>query len=130
LLDKAESPDEVAGVVAHEAGHVVHRHGMQALVRHFALSMVITVFTGSDWGFVSNAAQLLVEFAYSRDAESEADATGVAMLERAGLRANGLEAFFARLQKEEGGDEESLMRYLATHPPLRERRAAIARGAA
>jgi beta-barrel assembly-enhancing protease len=124
LLQKVESADEVAGVLAHEIGHVAHRHGMQALVRHFALSMVVTVFTGNDWG-LGSAAQLLVQFAYSREAEGEADATGVAMLERAGLRADGLATFFARMQKEEG--RGTLLRYVNSHPPSAERSAATAR---
>jgi predicted Zn-dependent protease len=127
LLENASGPDELAGVLAHEIGHVVHRHSMQALVRHFALSMVITVFTGNDWG-LGSAAQLFVQFAYSREAESEADATGVEMLERAGLRADGLATFFARMQKEEGS--VALPRYVSSHPPSAERSAATARSSA
>jgi Zn-dependent protease with chaperone function len=127
LLKKVESADEVAGVLGHEIGHVAHRHGMQALVRHFALSMVITVFTGNDWG-IGSAAQFFVQSAYSREAEAEADATGVAMLERAGLRADGLATFFTRLQKEhEGESPRALFRYFSSHPPSAERSAATAR---
>jgi predicted Zn-dependent protease len=109
-------------VLAHEIGHVIHRHSMQALVRHFALSMVITAFSGNDW--TGGAAQFLIQNAYSREAEAEADDTGVAILERAGLRADGLAAFFARLQK---GHDDSGMRYIGTHPPLADRQAKIAR---
>jgi predicted Zn-dependent protease len=125
LLQKVESADEVSGVLAHEIGHVVHRHSLQALVRHFALSLAITAFTGNDWG-IGGVAQFLAQNAYSREAEAEADATGIAMLDRAGLRADGLAAFFARLQKDHGDD--GLMRYLGTHPPLADRRLATARG--
>jgi Zn-dependent protease with chaperone function len=124
LLNKVESPDEVSGVLAHEIGHVVHRHSMQALVRHFALSMVITAFTGNDWK-MGGAAQFLIQNAYSREAEAEADDTGVAILERAGLRADGLAAFFAKLQKDH---DDSGLRYIGTHPPLADRQAKIARG--
>ena len=70
-------------------------------------------------------AQFLIENAYSREAEAEADDTGVAILERAGLRADGLAAFFAKLQKDH---DDSEMRYIGTHPPLADRRAKIARG--
>jgi predicted Zn-dependent protease len=124
LINKVDSADEVSGVLAHEIGHVVHRHGMQALVRHLAVTMVVTVFTGNDWG-LGSAAQLLLQNAYSREAEAEADATGVAALDRAGLRADGLATFFARLEKEHGDSE--LLRYLGTHPPLADRQAAIKR---
>jgi Zn-dependent protease with chaperone function len=124
LLNKVESADEVSGVLAHEIGHIIHRHSMQALVRHLAVTMVVTVFTGNDWG-LGSAAQLLLQNAYSREAEAEADATGVAALDRAGLRAGGLATFFTRLEKEHGDGE--LMRYVGTHPPLADRRSATAR---
>jgi predicted Zn-dependent protease len=97
---------------------------MQALVRHLAVTMVVTIFTGNDWG-LGTAAQFLLQNAYSRDAEAEADATGIATLDRAGLRADGLAKFFARLEKEHGSDE--FLRYVGTHPPLAERQAATAR---
>jgi beta-barrel assembly-enhancing protease len=125
LLHKASSSDEVAGVLAHEIGHVVHRHSMQALVRHFALSFLVTVFTGNDWAFGS-AAQLMVQFAYSREAETEADAMAIAIIEKAGLRSDGLARFFARIQETEGKKEETTFwRYISTHPPTGARIAAV-----
>jgi beta-barrel assembly-enhancing protease len=124
LIAKVEGSDEVSGVLAHEIGHIVHRHSMQALVRHFALSMVVTAFTGNDWK-IGGAAQFLIQNAYSREAEAEADDTGVAILDRAGLRADGLAAFFGRLQKDH---DDSHLRYIGTHPPLADRQAKIARG--
>jgi predicted Zn-dependent protease len=124
LLDQASGPDELAGVLAHEIGHVVHRHSMQALVRHFALSLLVTTFTGNDWG-LGSATQLLVQFAYSREAEAEADATAVAILERARLNPGGLAGFFARLEQREKKDGAALWRYISTHPPTGERIAAL-----
>jgi len=124
LLEKAESADEVAGVLAHEMGHVVHHHSMQALVRHYALSLVVTVLTGND-AFLANTGTLLLQFAYSRDAEAEADATALDILDGAGLRSDGLAHFFARLEKGEKTDGGSLSRYVSTHPPTNERIAAL-----
>jgi predicted Zn-dependent protease len=124
LLDKAESADEVAGVLAHEMGHVVHHHSMQALVRHYALSVVVTLLTGND-AFLGNAGTLLLQFAYSREAEAEADATAIDILDGAGLRSDGLAHFFARIDKGEKTDGASLWRYVASHPPTHERIAAL-----
>lgn len=124
LLDKAESANEVAGVLAHEMGHVVHHHSMQALVRHYAISLVVTVLTGND-AFLGNAGTLLLQFAYSREAEAEADATAVDILDGAGLRSDGLAQFFARIEKGEKKDSTSLWRYVNTHPPTNERIAAL-----
>ena len=123
LLHKAEAPEELAGVLAHEVGHVAHRHGMQALVRHFALSFVITAFTGNDWG-LGSAAQLLIQFAHSREAESEADMTALAILDRAGIPPSGLAGFFARMEKAER-NSDGFLRYMSTHPPTAERIAAL-----
>jgi predicted Zn-dependent protease len=124
LLQKAGDADEVAGVLAHEMGHVVHNHSMQALVRHYALSLVATVLTGND-RIVGSAGALLVQFAYSREAEAEADAAAVAILDGADLRSDGLARFFARLDQGEKKDGAALWRYVSTHPPTGERIAAL-----
>jgi predicted Zn-dependent protease len=130
LLNQATSPDELAGVLAHEIGHVVHRHSTQALVRHFALSALVQTFTGNDWG-LGSAAQLLVQFAYSREAEAEADTTAVEIMQRARLRTDGLARFFERVQQKEPKNGAALWRYVSTHPPTGERIAALgARGTA
>jgi predicted Zn-dependent protease len=124
LLEQAGSPEELAGVLAHEIGHVVHRHSMQALVRHFALSMVVKTVSGNDWG-LGSATQLLVQFAYSRDAEAEADSTAIAIMDRARLRTDGLAHFFERVDQREKKSVMATWRYISTHPPTGERIAAL-----
>lgn len=128
LLQDAQNPDELAGVLAHEIAHVVHHHGTQAMIRYFAMSFVMTLVSGNDWGLgglAAGAGQLLVQGAHSRSAESEADATAVRVLQKAGLRADGLATFFARLEKKDHA-QSGVWRYLGTHPPTAERRAALA----
>ena len=121
LLQKVEGADEVAGVLAHEIGHVVHRHSMQALVRHFALSMVMTTLTGNDWG-LGSAAQLLIQFAYSREAESGGGRDGrrdPGARRPARRRAR---PFFARMQAR-ARRGSGVLRYISTHPPRADRSA-------
>lgn len=125
LIGKAEGPDEVAGVLAHEIGHVVHRHGLQALIRYFALSTVSTVVFGGDFGIATGAGQTLLHLAHSRESEAEADSTAVAILQRARLRTDGLATFFARIDRKDSG-RNSILRYASTHPPTSERRALVA----
>lgn len=131
LIEQAESADEVAGVLAHEMAHVVHRHGTQALVRHFALSTILTIVTGNDWGVgtvASGAGQLLLHLAHSRAAEAEADATAVRILQAARVGSDGLTRFMARQEKNRpAGDRVAMAHYLDSHPPLAERREALAR---
>jgi len=125
LIDKALSPDEVAGVLAHEIGHVEHRHVMIALLRRFGVGLLI----GSG-GRAGEYGQALLESRYSREAESEADAYSMAHLRQAGISPQATADFFARLGKDEP-NMPGFMVYLASHPPSAERRkrfAAAARG--
>jgi predicted Zn-dependent protease len=128
LLDKSSSAEEVAGVLAHEMGHVIERHGTEALIRQFGMNAILSAFLGDASGIGSTAADIgtqLAVLSYGRAAEREADRVGVSMLNRADIRGAGLVAFFQRIGKESGGDDRGVLRYLGTHPPTGERAADI-----
>jgi Zn-dependent protease with chaperone function len=126
LIDKAGSGDEVAGVLAHELAHLDLRHPMQNAIQQVGLGAVLTMaLGGSDVGGVG---QVLVGLTYTRRMEAAADERGVALLEAAGLRADGLAGFFRRLGPEES--DGFLPDWLASHPGLAERIAATDRPAA
>ena len=114
LIDEAKSGYEVAGVLAHEIAHVIHRHPMESLVRAMGLAVLAEALSGDGLG--GTAAMLLAVTAYSR--EAEADATAVALLEAAGYDPLGLTDFFGRMAGEEKRSGAGLIqRYLSTHPP-------------
>ena len=116
LIDEAKSGDEVAGVLAHEIAHVIHRHPMESLVRAMGLAALAEALSGDGLG--GTAAMLLAVTAYSREAEAEADATAVALLEAAGYDPLGLTDFFGRMAGEEKRSGAGLIpSYLSTHPP-------------
>ena len=128
LIEKASSGEEVAGVVAHEMGHVVERHGTEALIRQLGMNATLSAILGDASGIGSTAGEIgsqLAVLSYGRAAEREADRVGVAMLNKADIRGVGLVAFFQRVGKEMGGDSRGVMRYLGTHPPTGERAADI-----
>lgn len=116
LIDEAKSPDEVAGVLAHEIGHVEHRHVMVALLRRFGVGLLV----GSG-GTTAEYGQALLESRYSRGAESEADDYSVEHLVKAGISPQPTADFFARLGKQEAG-MPGFMVYMTSHPPSAERR--------
>jgi predicted Zn-dependent protease len=127
LIDAARSPDEVAGVLAHELAHVAHRDPVRAMVRSAALSALAGMLAG-DPGLAAGLATLgvhLLGLSHSRDAEMRADARATEILARAGLATDGLADLFARLAARAGGGA-AVHGYLSTHPPLpaRARRAA------
>ena len=123
LIDKAGSGDEVAGVLAHELAHLDLRHPMQNAIQQVGVGAVLTMLLGG--GDMSSVGQVLVGLTYTRQMEADADSRGVALLEAAGLRADGLAGFFRRLGPEES--EGILPDWLASHPGLADRIAATDR---
>ena len=131
LIDTAASPDGVAGILAHEFSHVIHRHPMQAVVRAFGLSLLLNALTGdiAGSGMIAGIAQLVIGAAYSRSAETDADATAVGILVAAGISTRGLEEFFRRLTAKESVWQKSFQRnlgFLSSHPRSAERAEAVA----
>ncbi len=129
LLEKAESADEVAGVLAHEIGHVVHRHSTEATIRQLGFSMILQGLVGEGSNLIGLAADvgtLIVELSYSREAEAEADETAVDILNAADLNGDGLARFFERVaEMEEESDVPDFGAYLLSHPAPAERKAAV-----
>src|SRR6185369_12453990 len=79
LLEGAESPEEVAGVLAHELGHVLHRHALSHMIRNALLGGAWATTLGDYSGLLVIDPKTAYEAAtlkYSREAEAEADATG------------------------------------------------------
>lgn len=122
LILGAEGPDEVAGVLAHEIGHVVHRHPTEGVIRGIGLSALVQfMFAGIGSDNIAAAAQVYA-LSYNREAETEADLTAADMLNRAGISTGGLITFFERLQeKGRGGSGDGFMKYLSSHPALGDR---------
>ena len=123
LLRFAESPDEVAGVLAHEMGHVLHRHSTAAIIEGLGLGFLFGALLGDvGTGVVAGAGEVLVGLRFRREAEAQADERALALLERAGLSSRGLADFFERMQRKAGNGGPAVLRLLSTHPPTERRR--------
>ena len=127
LLVHADSPEEIAGIAAHELGHLAHDHSTRALYRSFAVALLIGVLFGDLTGgtLAGGLAEWLVNTGYSRDAERDADAFALERLKAAGIGTEGLADFFARLEEKHGKEDGLLPRLLSTHPATAERLAHI-----
>lgn len=107
LISDAKSPDEVAGVLAHEMGHGLELHPEAGLVRAIGLSAVVELMSGGGGGTLANAGALLAQLSYTRVAEREADAHAIRILKAAAISPKGLSDFFQRISKLEGdGDDK------------------------
>ncbi len=118
LLREAKSPDEVAGVLGHEMGHVVNRDAMAGIIRNFGVSLLLG---GADGGAIANA---LLTSRYSRAAERGADAHALASLAHAHISPAATAAFFERLADGESrlGRAATVLGYVSSHPLSAERR--------
>lgn len=115
LIKKAESGEEVAGVLSHELNHVLQRHGMERMVKMLGLAAVVSIVVGDQQGLIGLARQLGLELAtlkFGRAQETEADVTGIKLLSDARIAPDGMIRFFERLSDNDKGRVE----LLSTHP--------------
>lgn len=114
LFEEVDSPDELAGILAHEIAHVRDRHVTAALVREFGIGVFTTALGGTTAGRVDG----FVSLSFTRRAEADADQGAIDMLKRADISPAPTARFFKRLQKLEGnvGRFEPAIAYLSSHP--------------
>ena len=117
LIKQARTPDEVAGVLAHEIGHVREKHVMQALLRQMGLAVVLGGIDGNSGALVNN----VLSMSYSRESEAEADAHSMKALGGANISPAGTASFFDRLSQLDGSagvvkQDAGITGYLSSHP--------------
>ena len=125
LLADTETADEFAGVMAHELGHVVHRHGMEQLVSTSATGLLIGFILGDMTGLsiAGGLGASLIDSRFSREAEREADRFAADVARRLAFQPAGLANLLERVSGDEGMSRAFAL--LNTHPLTSERRAAL-----
>ncbi len=129
LLEAADNPEEVAGVLAHEIGHVVSRDPTREALRAAGTAGILGLLLGDVFGagIVVIATDAVLNASYQRDAEIRADETAYSLLADAGLPSRPFADFFDTV-REKYGDTEGILKLIASHPGLegRAERAAAA----
>ena len=126
LLLFAENEAEIAGVLAHEIGHVVGRHSANQLAARFGLELLGAIALGEEPALLAEAAADLASAggmaAFSRDDEREADRYGVSYTIAAGYDPRGLITFFTKLLEAGSGRRQGgFEKLMSTHPATAER---------
>ncbi|NNL84783.1 MAG: M48 family metalloprotease [Myxococcales bacterium] len=124
VITKAKNVSELAGVLAHEIGHVAERHVAENYARARPVNLgkqvavqIAGVLAGRNAAGAANIAGSLAEMTYlnkfGREAEAEADAFAVDVMIKAGYDPRGLVTFFKTLEGEGGGSPPE---FLSSHP--------------
>ena len=117
LLEVAETPEEVAGVLAHEFGHVINRDPTRGVLRAAGTAGIIGIMLGDVFGasVIAAASDAILNAKHQREAEILADEAAYRSLASAGLPSRSFARFFERLDAQHGAVAGPL-RYVASHP--------------
>ena len=134
LIEQSDSMDELAGVMAHEIGHVVRRHSVKQMQeskkQDVALVMLCTLTSACRGLGGAIAVQVGADAAtaqYSQHDESEADSAAVGITTGAGIDPEGLPAFLQRVLEERTEQPTPLETFFASHPTDERRISALRR---
>ncbi len=135
LLLRADSAEEVLGVLAHEIAHVTQRHTLRQLVDSVGVLVLVQMLFGDLSGLAAVLADggvRLLALEFSRDHELEADEVGFDYLLAAGVDPRGMISFFEKLRAEheermEGAGGGIELDFLSTHPATEDRIEALSR---
>lgn len=123
LIDAAERPEQLAGVLGHEMAHATLRHGMERTAQALGVGAALAVLVGDGTGLLAIGAEVF-QFAtvnsYSRGQENEADAEGLRMLHESGIDPSAMAEFFEIMQHEHP-DMPGALNWISTHPSHEER---------
>jgi Zn-dependent protease with chaperone function len=128
LVEIAEHPEEIESVLAHEIGHIVHRHSLRMVLQGSASALLMFTVLGDVSSLSTLAASIptvLVQARHSRDFEREADAYAVAWLKQEGIATHYFNDLLQRMEKyqaDEGHPQDGeVMSYFSSHPRTDER---------
>jgi len=132
LIGLAENEAELAGVIAHEIGHVAARHGAQRHSKNVLTGIGLTILgiateSSALTNIASVGAQAMLS-SYSREDEFEADQLGVGYLSRAGFDPDAMSTFLAKMEgntqleaKIQGERYNGDIGFFASHPRTADR---------
>jgi Zn-dependent protease with chaperone function len=125
--------DAIAGVLAHEIGHVVHRHTTRLVVEQAVLNVGLGLAMGDVSAFVQLASSALTGLAYRRNHEAEADCFAVALAGATSLSTAPMADLLLRMEADYGSGatrSSTMASLLSSHPATHERALVLKQGGA
>jgi Zn-dependent protease with chaperone function len=130
--------DALLGVLAHEIGHVLHRHTTRMVVEQGVLNVGLGLALGDVSSVVSMGTSLLTGLAYRRSHETEADCFALALMQQARLPTAPMGQLLLGISGEDGkaaqadkaARQGAVLELLSSHPDTRQRAQRLAAGQA
>lgn len=119
MVNMAKEDRELIGVLAHEAGHVRHRHIMRQLLQNSVTGLLLILLTGDIGSASSLAAALpamLVQAKFSRDFETESDEYAARFMQSLNISPGHLANLLERLTKQDRENKSNIAGFLSSHP--------------
>jgi Zn-dependent protease with chaperone function len=125
LLAKADNADEIAGVLAHELGHLKHRDNMRGLIHTGGTSFLIGLLFGDITGSSALifASRSLVTNSHTREAEQAADTFSIDVMHKLGRPTKPMGELLVRVTGKEGKG----LSIISSHPLSEDRLARMTR---
>ncbi len=123
MMDYLKNDDQLAGILGHEATHVVHHHAKAAIEKAMTQNLLVELVTQRSSESIRKAASITLDLEMRqgyREKEYEADHYGTLFAFEAGYRADGLRQVLEMLYQKEG-DPKRVTWLLQSHPPLSKR---------
>ena len=124
LVALAGEDSEIVSILAHEIGHITHRHALRRLLQDSVTVLIIMTVSGDISGASSLAATLpavLVDTKYSREFETEADSYAVSYLKKHNVSTKHFANILVKLEKASARKSDRISHYFSTHPATEDR---------
>ncbi|KAK3606848.1 hypothetical protein CHS0354_018442 [Potamilus streckersoni] len=125
MVYHTENSDELNSVLAHELGHIYHRHPEQGTMQNGTTALIMYYL---DAGTLLSMTSELLLLKYSREHEQEADLFSCGIMNRRGIKGDLLKQVLTRLEEKTGGG--GAPEFMSTHPDTESRTFGVALGVA
>jgi Zn-dependent protease with chaperone function len=128
FVNLVQSDDELIAVLFHELGHLTHKHMTQRIIQDAMLAVAVIFITGDveTFDLVTGLPTLLLDLAYSREFETEADTYALTLLDKHNIplqsfadAMTNMENYYLKLN--EGDDDNAINDFFSTHPKTKDR---------
>jgi len=119
LLKITDNAFEIAAVISHELGHVVHRDSLKLILRQSGLALLLTIITrGDSDGLLQNIIRSLIDTHFSRKQEEAADSYAINLLQKTGISPIYLANIFKKMKQKQNTLEKGILKYISSHPDI------------